>query len=164
MVRLTATQITSALAQYKELADQSYEIFGVDCSLIFTELLDVSPIDPDNNIPDLNVINSRRRRPYPDDYDNQDQTIETTEVSEPIRLKIYWNAKEWQTIYGYTSVPENHVMMLAKLDQADDLNQAKEIRFIDAESGVYRFSRVSRAVPFGFEKDKYCSSIWEQIQ
>ena len=161
---LSNNQITKLLDQYKCLADQTYDIFAVECDIIFTDIKTAVPIDPDNNIPDLNSVNSRRRRPAPNEQDIANQTVISSGVSEKIDIKIYWNAKEWQTIYGYTSVPENHVMFLAKIDKADELNQATQVRFTDVASGVHLFNRVSRAVPYGFEKDKYCSSIWEEVQ
>ena len=160
-MKLSNSQITKLLAQYEELVDQSFDIFEVEVELIFSSKKSVTPSIPTDNVVDLNSINPRRR-PTPSEYDRGDDKVIITEVTDTARLKIYWNAEEWRNLYGYTSVPENQVMFLAKLEIAKDLNQAKQVRYTDVKGNVYVFSRVSRAVPFGFEKNRYCSSIWEQ--
>lgn len=146
---------------YNCLVDQAYELFGVECDLIYLPKKQSIVQSPQNNIPDFNSINARRRR-LPGVYDGQNNTFTEVENSEKIKLRIYWNAKDWQTVYGYTSVPNNDVMFLAKLEDSTKLNQAIKVRFTDEYSNVYIFSRKSECVPYAFKKNRYCSSIWTQ--
>ena len=161
--RLPSGVISEMLACHQELNDQTYEIFGVDCDLIYLPKRVEVPQASGNNIADFNSINSRRRN-MPREFDYNVSTFTSQEISEKVRIKIYWNAKEWQTVYGYTNVPENHVMFLAMLSDAANLNRAVKVRFTDAYLNVYIFERVSEAVPYSFNKDRYCSSIWKQSE
>ena len=148
---------------YNSLADQAYELFGVECDVIYLPKKQSVPQSTQNNIPEFNSINARRKR-LPDVYDRQNNTFTEVENSEKIKLRIYWNAKDWQTIYGYTTVPDNDVMFLAKLEDSIKLNQAVKVRFTDNVNNVYIFSRKSECIPYAFRKDRYCSSIWTQEQ
>lgn len=152
--------IDEAMEQWVCLVEQAYETFGVDCEVIYSGQRNKETAESTNNIPELNSINSRRRMGDLE-YDFQDETISQEEISDEVKIRIYWNAKEWQTVYGYTSVPENQVMFLTHLENGEKLSQAIKIRFTDKFGKVYIFTRVSEPVPYGFAKDKYCSSIWE---
>lgn len=153
--------INEAMDQWVCLVEQAYETFGVDCDVVYSGASDASSAEITNNIPESNSINSRRRLGGLE-YDFQSKTISKAGVSEVVKIRIYWDAKEWATIYGLTKVPENQVMMLTHLEHADKLSQAIKIKFTDVMGNVYIFTRVSKPVPYGFAKDKYCSSIWEQ--
>jgi len=155
--------IDEAMAQWVCLVEQAYETFGVDCDVVYSGPSQSTPAVITNNIPQTNSINSRRRLSDLE-YDFQDETISQTETSEKVKIRIYWDAKEWYTVYGLTKVPENQVMMLTHLEHAEKLSQAIKIKFTDKFQKVYIFTRVSKPVPYGFAKDKYSSSIWEQVQ
>lgn len=161
--QLPSGTITELLTAYQSLADQTYDIFGSECDVIYINKNAVTPAVSGHNIPELNSINSHRRVP-PNTYNINNQTVSSVEVSEKIKIKIYWNAKDWQSIYGYTSVPDNQVMFLAKLENSTKLNMATKVRFVDNMNNIYIFNRVSECVPYGFQKNRYCSSIWAQVQ
>lgn len=152
--------IDEALGHWESLVEQAYEVFGVDCDLIYSGKTSKVIASGTNNVPELTSINARR---YMGDleYDIEDQTVYQEEVSETVRIRIYWDAKDWATVYGLVRVPENQVMMLAHLEDAEKLSQAIRIKFTSQFGKVYIFTRVSQPVPYGFGKDKYCSSIWE---
>lgn len=145
---------------YRDLIDQTYEIFGVECDLIYSDIIQSAALDTDNNYPDFNSINARRRR-MPQDYDTDTDSISKVEVSEKIKVKIYTNPKEWYAIYGFTAVPKDHILVLSHLDDANRINKSIKLRYIDNHSNVYTFTRVSETLPYGFQKNKYASSIWK---
>lgn len=159
--KIPKSTVDKLFKTYHGLVDQAYEMFAVECDVIYLPKIEAQSQDLDNHIPEFNSINSRRRS-SPDIYDNSNQTIIHTENSEKVRLRIYWSAKDWQSVYGYTTVPENHVMFLAYLRDSLKLNSAVKARFTDKVGNVYIFNRQSECIPYAFNKDRYCSSIWAQ--
>ena len=162
--KLTADQISAVFDQYKVMTDQMYDMHAVNCDIVYIENKNVIPSSPDDNLPDLNSINSRRRNRDVDHNVADDQII-SVEVSESGSLRIYWNSKDWATVYGYTDVPDNHVMFLSKVNMANKLNQAKEVRYLDDAGVTHKFTRASKCKPWGLDtKQHYCSSIWEHVE
>lgn len=152
--------IDEALLHWSHLAKQAYEVFAVECDLIYLSNSVSAPLDLDNNVPELNSINSRRRSGGAD-YDYEDRTISLVENSEKINIKIYWNPKEWQQLFGYTTIPNNSILFYAKLEDANRLAQGVRVRYIDTFEKEYTFTKHSEPVPCGF-KHEFCSSIWIQ--
>ena len=153
--------IAEAMSQWDCLTEQLYDTFGVDCTVFYLGNSNSATSNPTYNIPQLNSINSRRRSGG-QEHNFQDQVISNSEVSEQIKIRIYWNPKEWMPIYGYTKTPENNVMFLAKIEDAEKLSQATKVEFTDKTGKTFTFTRQDEPVPYGFQKDRYCASIWEQ--
>ena len=61
----------SVFDKYFEVVDSTFDIFGVTCQLA-TVTLEEIPYDPDNNIPDLNSIDVRRR--HDDQFDRGEKS------------------------------------------------------------------------------------------
>ena len=141
--------IDQALDQWSCLAHQAYDIFGLDCTVVYLNSISSSTSIPSNNTPELNSINSRRRSSG-QDYDFQDNTITTTENSDIVRIKIYWTAREWKAVFGYTAIPDGSVLFYAKLEDAEKLSQAIRVEYVDELNKKYTFTRSSEPVPSGF--------------
>lgn len=153
--------IDEALAQWACVAEQAHAAFGVECDLIYLNSSTSTTAEITNNIPELNSINARRHSQGVD-YDFEDKTIEVTENSEKVVVRIYWDSAEWMTLFGYTSVPKGAVLFYAKLIDARRLSLAVRIRYTDLFNKSYTFVRHSEPVPCGFKQNKFCSSIWIQ--
>jgi len=157
---LSSGEVLEVMNCWRDMADQSYDIFGVDCEIIYLKKKISYTASPNNNIPEFSSINYRRRS-MPNEYDILDQTVEEQEVKENIKIKIYWDAKSWYKTFGFTSIPEDHVMILSKMSDSEKMNNGLKIRFTDVNSNSYEFEKVSKAIPYGFEKNRYCSSVWK---
>lgn len=161
--RIPSGTVTELITAWQSLADQSYEIFGSDCDIIYLDKTVSVPQTPTSNIPPFNSINAKKKS-APNEYQYNSNIIKTEEVSERIRVKIYWTEKEWRKIFGSIVVPENHVVILSKLIDVAKLNKSIKMRFVDVNGNTYYFTRTNEAVPHGFQKDRYAYSIWSQSE
>jgi hypothetical protein len=157
--RIPSGVVTEMMTAWQSLADQTYEIFGSECDIIYLDKVVSVPQAQGNNIPPFNSINARKKS-MPPEYNYNSDSIKSQEVSEKIRVKIYWNEKEWRKIFGAVVIPENHVVILSKLSDSAKLNKSVKLRYVDIEGNVYYFTKTNEVIPYGFKKDRYASSIW----
>ena len=144
---------------HKSLADQTFDIFGVECDLFFIKKKSIIPISPNNKNPVFNSINSRRR--VGGDFNTSESTIVEEEVTEKIRVKVYLDSNEWYKMFGFLSAPKDKVLIISKLEDSDKLNQAVKLRYTDQSNNIFLFYRDSKVLPYSFQKKYYGSSIWK---
>jgi hypothetical protein len=161
MTRIPSGDITTLLDNWRSLTDQSYEIFGIECEIVYLKRKISYTPSVDENLLRFNTINSKRVPVDPSSYESE--AYEEEEITENIRLKVYWTEKEWFKIFGLTAVPAGHVVILSFLEDAERMNIATAIRHTDKFGNVYTFSRSGQVIPYGFQKDRYGYSIWKQV-
>lgn len=104
MPRIPDDTVQELFDEWKELADQTYELFGVECSVFYPKKVSVSAPQLNQNTFPLNSINGKRTNGTPASY--QGQVLNEQQVSECIRVKLYWNPREWTKIFGLTAIPD----------------------------------------------------------
>src|SRR5690606_1809544 len=78
-------------------------------------------------------------------------------VTETIRLRLYWNKRDWIKLASNIQVPEAAVMSSGFLSDMDKCVSCERAVFINEQSELtkYTFSLASEPFPHGFGKDKY---------
>jgi hypothetical protein len=161
MTTIPSGDITELLDNWRSLTDQTYEIFGLECDIVYLKRNVEYVPSVDENLLRLNTINSKRVPVDPSSYNNGG--FKSEEVTEKIRVKIYWTEKEWSKIFGLTAVPVGHVVILSMLEDSNRMNISTEIRYTDKFDNTYSFSRSGKVIPYGFQRDRYGYSIWKQM-
>lgn len=144
--------------EWKALSDQTYELFGVECSVFYPKKVSVSSPQSNQNSFPLNSLNGKRKVGTPTSYEGQ--LLNDQQVSECIRVKLYWNPKEWTKIFGLTSIPEGNIVALCKMEDALKINNSERIEYKDT-TGTHVFSRSGRVIPYGFKKIDYGYCVWK---
>jgi hypothetical protein len=145
---LTQKDIEKLKEAWTQLADQSYEVFGVNVEFFYKRI----KIDESNvPMPYLNSFNQRQRQ--------DSRFFLEEEFSEKIKVKLYWTPKEWKKVLGDLSIPDGSVVMLSKIEDSEKINSATMAAYNDGVNN-YKFTKLSKGIPHGFDKDKYIYSIW----
>ncbi|MFN9954614.1 MAG: hypothetical protein ACK55I_16075, partial [bacterium] len=88
----------------------TFDIFGVVCKLVTTNKIEEVIYNPSNNIPERNSINAHRiNNP---DYERSNKIIREVEVYNEIKLKVYWNPRDWINVAGDIQVPNNVIQTI----------------------------------------------------
>lgn len=151
--------VNELLDCWNEMTDQTYDIFGSECLLLYSRESNGVPVQSSDDIPTINTINPGRRS-GPPNYRVQDQKITSEKNSEIIRVKIYWNPREWYKVYGYSTAPEDQVMVLCKLEDSIKINNAVAMQFTDKFGSTYHLTKKTKVIPYGFQKTNFGSSLW----
>lgn len=87
-----------------------------------------------------------------------------TESSESIRLRVYWNKRDWAKVAPQIQVPEASVMTIGFLTDLTKCLQANYIILVTEQSGLeqYRFTLAGEPFPHGFGKDRYFIAYWKR--
>jgi len=158
MTRIPDDTVQELFDEWKELADQTYELFGVECSVFYPKKVSVSAPQLNQNTFPLNSINGKRTNGNPSSY--QGQVFNEEQVKDCIRVKLYWNPREWTKIFGLTAIPDGSIVVLCKMEDAIKINSAERIEYND-QTNTHTFSRTGRVIPYGFKKKDYGYCIWK---
>lgn len=158
MSRIPDDTVNELFSEWKELTDQSYELFGVECSVFYPKKVSVSSPSSNQNTFPLNSINGKRTTGAPASYQNQ--ILNDIQVQECITVKLYWNPREWTKIFGLTIIPEGSIVVLCKMEDAIKINNAEKIQYND-QTNTHTFSRTGKVIPWGFKKRDYGYCIWK---
>jgi hypothetical protein len=78
------------------------------------------------------------------------------EATDTLRLRIYWDRKDWIRVAGNIVVDDASVMVIGYMVDLPKLKQAIEVILASANNeGVYRAVLVGEAFPHGFGRDRY---------
>lgn len=83
----------------------------------------------------------------------------SAEVTEDIRLRVYWQKSDWQKILGKEVFqdPRNYVMVIGYMTDLPKLEQANRV-LVDSQVGAYRHwicERDGESSPWGFRHNRY---------
>ena len=95
------------------MIDSTFEIFGVTCQLVSIEKREEIVYNPDNTLPNVNTINDHRRGGG--DRNVGTKTIKEVEVLTDIKLKVYWDQKQWVGITDSMQVPDSAIQVVGKI-------------------------------------------------
>ena len=154
----------SVFDKYFEVIDSTFGIFGVTCQLVSIEKREIiTPYDPDDNLPDINSINNHRRNGG--GHNRGTKTIKEVEVLTDIKLKVYWDQKQWIRTANNLVIPDNSIQVIAFMTDLPKLLKAKALI---VHKGIkdykeQRFERNGEHIPIGLKQDRYVALFWNRV-
>lgn len=153
----------SVFDKYYDVIDSTFDIFGVVCQLVSINKVEEIIVTPDNNIPEKNSINAHRVRGG--DYERQNKIIKEVEVLSDIKLKVYWDTKQWIGVGGNIQIPDGAIQTIGFMTDLPKILQAKALI---VHKGIkdykeLRFERMGEHTPMGLRQNRYFSCMWRRI-
>lgn len=152
----------SVFDKYFEVIDSTFDIFGIDCQLVLTDTVEEIVYIPNNNIPERNSINAHINRKG--DYERSNKIIKEVEVLQNIRLKVYWNPKEFINVAS-TQVPDNMIQTIGMMTDLPIVLKSKGLIVHDKIKDIkeMKFERVGEHIPMGLRQTRYFSCLWRRV-
>jgi hypothetical protein len=153
----------SVFDKYYDVIDSTFDIFGVKCQLVSINKIEelVAPVD--NNVPEKNSINAHRVRGG--DYERGNKVIKEVEVLTDIKLKVYWDSKQWTSVGGNIQVPDGSIQTIGFMKDLPTVLNAKAL-IVHKDIKQYkelRFERMGEHVPMGLRQDRYFACMWRRV-
>tara|TARA_Y100000114_G_C11656312_1_gene276763 strand:- start:173 stop:658 length:486 start_codon:yes stop_codon:yes gene_type:complete len=154
----------SVFTKYYDIIDSTInDIFGIDCELVFIEKIEEISNTFDN-IPHNKSINAHRRRS--DNYKRGNKTIKEVEKRETVKLKVYWDSKNWVKVGGGIVVPDNSIQTIFF---ASDLDKVMRAKFLHVHKNIselrdYKFTKFGEPFPMGLRQNRYFGCFWQRAQ
>jgi len=152
----------SVFDKYFDVIDSTFDIFGVTCQLVSIEKKEVIIKTPDNNLPNINTINDHRRGGG--DRNRGTKTIKEVEVLTDIKLKVYWDAKQFIRIAPNLVVPDAEIQTISFMS---DLPKFQRAKALIVHKGIkdykeMRFVRIGDPIPMGLKQNRYLGCFWKR--
>ena len=149
----------SVFDKYYDVVDSTFDIFGVTCQLVYIQKIEELN-DNYNNIPDNRSVNPRRRN---SDYNRGGKSYKEVEKLEDIKIKVYWDSRNWTKVGGNIVVPENGIQTIFFATDLPKILQAKELIVHKTIKDLkeYRFRRSGDPFPMGIGLERYFGCFWE---
>lgn len=153
----------SVFDKYYDVIDSTFDIFGVNCQLVSIDKVEEIVYNPNNNIPNRNSINNHRRGGG--NYDVGTKTIKEVEVLTTIKLKVYWDQKNWVGVTSNIQVPDGSIQTIGFMR---DLPQVLKAKQLIVHQGIkdykeLRFERMGEHIPLGLRQDRYFGCFWKRV-
>lgn len=144
--------------------------FGVNCKLVYPALKTECP----NCIVDLigqkssNLYKSGGPYPFQDGmicpYCNGDG-FRSDSPTETIKLRVYWNKKEWQKIGMNVNMQDGAAQIIGFLTDMPKIRKAVSIEVLsDYENAInYKFILSGETFPWGFKKNRYFVGFLDRV-
>ena len=152
----------SVFDKYYDVVDSTFNIFGVTCQLVYIEKVEVVD-NTFNNIPDNRSVNPHRR-PGGGNYRRDNKVIKEVEKTEDIKIKVYWDSKNWTNVGGNIVLPENGIQTIFYATDLDKITRAKELIVHKDIKDLkeMRFRRAGEPFPMGLKQERYFGCFWER--
>lgn len=152
----------SVFDKYFDVIDSTFTIFGVDCQLVLTDTIEEVIYIPNNNIPERNSINAHINRKG--DYERSNKIIKEVEVLQNIRLKVYWNPKEFIDVAS-VQVPDNVIQTIGMMTDLPLVLKSKALIVHDKIKDIkeMKFERIGEHIPMGLRQTRYFSCLWRRV-
>lgn len=153
----------SVFDKYYEIIDSTFDIFGVNCQLVSIDKKEEIVYNPENNFPDRNSINDHMRGGG--NRNRGTVTIKEVEILTDIKLKVYWDNKEWIRLSDNIVVPDASIQTIFFMS---DLPKILRARYLIAHKDIKnykesRFERVGEHIPLGLRQNKYAACFWKRV-
>ena len=149
----------SVFDKYYDVVDSTFDIFGVTCQLVYIQK--VEELNNNfNNIPDNRSVNPRRRN---SDYNRGGKSYREVEKLEDIKIKVYWDSRNWTKVGGNIVVPENGIQTIFFATDLSKILKAKELIVHKSVKDLkeYWFKRSGDPFPMGIGLERYFGCFWE---
>jgi|TARA_B100000497_G_C7653566_1_gene393295 hypothetical protein len=153
----------SVFDKYFDVIDSTFNIFGVTCQLVSIEKREVIVNNPNNNIPDRNTINNRKRGGG--EYDIGTKTIREIETLTDIKLKVYWDNKKFIGITDQLKIPDGSIQTIGFMSDLPTVLRAKQL-IVHKEikdTKELRFERFGEHIPIGLKQNRYFACFWKRV-
>jgi hypothetical protein len=153
----------SVFDKYYDVIDSTFDIFGVMCQLVSINKVEEIIYNPNNNIPEKNSINAHRVRGG--DYERSNKIIKEVETLTDIKLKVYWDQKNWVNVGGNIVVPDGSIQTIGFMKDLPKILQAKAL-IVHKNIKDYkelRFERIGEHVPMGLRQNRYFGCMWKRV-
>jgi hypothetical protein len=153
----------SLFDKFFEGIDLTIEKFGVICQLVSINKIEEIVYNPNNNIPEKNSINAHRVRGG--DYERSNKIVKEVETLSDIKLKVYWDQKNWIGVAGNIVIPDGSIQTIGYMTDLPKVLQAKAlIAHKDIKDyKELRFERVGEHIPMGFKQNRYFGCVWKRV-
>ena len=153
----------SVFDKYFDVIDSTFDIFGVTCQLVSIEKKEEIIYTPDNNNPVINSINNRRITGGT--HNKGTKTIKEIETLTDIKLKVYWDAKQWVGITDQLKVPDGSIQTIGFMSDLPKILRAKQLLVHKGIKDIkeMRFERFGEHIPIGLKQDRYFSCMWKRV-
>jgi len=85
-----------------------------------------------------------------------------TEITDTIRMRIYWNRSEWMRIGGNIQVEDAEAMAIGYMTDLPKLQRAIEIILIKGTNyAEYRTTLAGKPTPWGFGRNRYFVAVFK---
>lgn len=151
----------SVFAKYFDVIDSTFDIFGVICQLVSIEQIQEVTY-PDNNLPIINSINNTI---IDSDYNTIETTVTEVEKLTDIKLKVYWDAKEWIGIGDNNlNIPNGSIQTIGFMSDLQAVLSAKELIVHKGIKDIkeMRFTRYGEHIPMGLQQNRYFACYWSR--
>jgi hypothetical protein len=153
----------SVFNKYYDVIDSTFDIFGVNCQLVSINKVEEIIYTPNNNIPEKNSINAHRVRGG--DYEREQKIIKEVEILTDIKLKVYWDMKQWTNIVGNIQIPDGSIQTIGFMTDLPQVLRAKAL-IVHKNIKDYkelRFERFGEHTPMGLRQNRYFSCLWRRV-
>lgn len=152
---------STVFTKYQEFADGMISNFGINCQLVYTEKVEeiTESVPRVKQRRSLNIQN----RNDPAAFARGSKKYKTVENTEDIKLRVYWNRKDWVKI-GEIDVPDGAIQTIGYLTDLPKVNKAKSLIVNTDVSGYERYDFVKTAEPFpyGLQQNRYFVCFWSR--
>jgi hypothetical protein len=152
----------SVFDKYFDVIDSTFDIFGVTCQLVSIEKKEEIVYNPNNNIIPKNSVNVHR---IPgSDYDRGTKTIREIETLTDIKLKVYWEPKQFVNV-GNIQIPDGVIQTICFMKDLPQILKAKAL-IVHKDIKDYkelRFERMGEFTPMGLKQDRYFACMWKRV-
>lgn len=153
---------SSVFDKYFDVIDSTFDIFGVTCQLVSIEQVE-EIVYPDNNYPVINSINDTI---IEGDYNIGTTTIKEVENLTDIKLKVYWDAKEFIAVgNSELNVPDGSIQTIGFMSDLQAVLAAKQLIVHKGIKDIkeMRFARYGEHIPMGLKQERYFACIWTRV-
>jgi hypothetical protein len=161
----------SVFDKYYDVIDSTFDIFGVNCQLVSINKVEEIVNIPNNNIPEKNSVNAHRVRGG--DYERSQTIVREIEVLTPIKLKVYWDPRQWVNTSaagliwprGDMKIPDGSIETIGFMSDLPKVLSAKALIVHDGIKNIkeQRFERYGEHAPMGLRQNRYFVCLWRRV-
>ena len=153
----------SVFDKYYDVIDSTFTIFGVTCQLVTIDKVEEIVYTPTNNIPEKNSVNAHRIRNG--NYERQQKIIKEVEVLKDIKLKVYWDQRQWINAGGNIQVPDGSIQTIGFMTDLPEVLKAKAL-IVHKDVKDYKdmgFELLGEHIPAGLRQNRYFACAWRRV-
>lgn len=89
-----------------------------------------------------------------------------SESTETIRMKVYWNPKDWEDIGVDIQQSDGVIQTQAFVYDAPKIERCNYMIPVvkNEQTVIYKYKLLRKSIPHGFRQDKFFISFWERVK
>jgi hypothetical protein len=92
-------------------------------------------------------------------------STEEIEVLRDIKLKVYWDMKQWVGVGGNIQIPDGSIQTIGLMKDLPEILKAKAL-IVHKDIKDYkelRFERMGEYTPMGLRQNRYFGCMWKRV-